>query len=286
MKLAQRFRGRRNQDKVDLRWYTIPAARTAEHPGLIAKLIDQEIDGMMIQGVFTVDEVDRVLSRGDDLRGGAIVQTFGATLGMPLNMIGDVSQDRTPYLDDTARCRKIYREAFGFDPHERIAEVIGPMTGRYDVAVPEEDGRGYNPGNLRWYDPGKGGLKAHAGNEFVGLVADGAMTHLLTTTKIVDHMSYFVVLQPPSEGGALSVYDLLWRDHDDHETRWESAVRDDSFFDSQPCLKVTPGPGDMILFGGGWRWHRVDPIEGDVTRVTYGGFMGTALDGDELHVWS
>ena len=286
MKLAQRLRGRRGSGKANLRWSTIPAAETHQYAGLVPKLIAQEVDGMTITGVFSPEEVQRVLARSDELRSTASVQTFGAMLPMPLNMIGDVSPDRTPYLDETDRAQPIYVDAFGFDPHQRVAEVIGPMLGDYRVCPASEGGRPYNPGNLRWYDPGKGGLKAHAGNEFVPLVAEGAMSHLLTTTKVVNHMSYFVVLKRPESGGTLSVFDLLWRDHNNHETGWDSANRDDSFFDTVPCLRNDPGPGDMILFGGGWRWHRVDPVQGSTPRITYGGFMSEAVTGDELHMFS
>jgi hypothetical protein len=177
-------------------------------------------------------------------------------------------------------------DAFGFDPHRRLVDVIGPMAGDRTIVPVQEAGRFYNPGNVRWYDPGKGGLRAHAGNEFIPLIEDGAMSHLLTTTKVFDHMSYFVVLQRPEQGGTLSVYDLLWRDHNDHATPWDSATRDDSFFDTETCMKIDAGPGDLVLFGGGWRWHRIDPVQGNIPRITYGGFMCESVGGTELHMYS
>jgi hypothetical protein len=270
---------------VQLRWFDIPADRTAEHPGLIPRLVAKEFDGMTITGVFSEDELRRTVPALDAMRGVATPQVFGSMLGMPLNMIGDESQDLTPFLDDTDRCQPLYREAFGFDPAERLRSVLSPMAGDLRLDPPTEQGRPYNFANVRWYDPGSGGLKAHAGNEFIQIAAKGAMSHLLAQTRVWDHISWFVVLQPPEAGGQLSVYDLLWADYHDHETAWSDATRDDSFFDTVACMQPNLGAGDMVMFGGGWRWHRVDQVRGTIPRMTYGGFASPALAGEVLNVW-
>ena len=123
------------------------------------------------------------------------------------------------------------------------------------------------------------------GNEFRRDLAEHGMKHLLTTTSVKDHLSYFIVLQQPDEGGELSVYDLKW-DEDDASNDDRVDMRDDSRFDDMPALKLDPGPGDLILFGGGWRWHRVEPLTGKVPRVTYGGFCARSHDGREIHWWA
>jgi hypothetical protein len=45
-------------------------------------------------------------------------------------------------------------------------------------------------------------------------------------------------------------------------------------------------PGDMILFTGGRIWHRVEPVEGESERVTIGGFVALAQDGERVYFWS
>ena len=240
----------------DLRWLTMDAADTHRHPGLINDLIAKETDGVTVRGVFDRASIDSALELFTSLTTEWSPQVFGSMLGMPLNQVGSMSQDRTPHLDDTERCRQIYARGFGFDPHERLVEVLNPMQRGLEISVPMEGDRPYNPGNIRRYDPGLGGLRAHAGNEFIDLVRDGAMSHLLRTTCVVDHLSYFVVLQPSVIGGRLSVFDLLWDEHVHEDDEWAGS-RDDAWFDDIPALQLSPGPGDLILFGGGWRWHRV-----------------------------
>jgi hypothetical protein len=63
-------------------------------------------------------------------------------------------------------------------------------------------------------------------------------------------------------------------------------LRDDSRFDNMPALHLDPAPGDLIIFGGGWRWHRVEPLTGTRARVTYGGFCAPSIDGDRLDFWA
>ena len=269
---------------VDLRWRTIAASESDGHPRAVDDLIAQRIDGMTITGILTADEIQAALPRLESYRREATDEVFGAMLGMPLTQVED-GTDRGPHLDDTEKCRALYGEAFGFDPHERIASVLRPMANGREPRPPLEANRPYNPGNVRWYDPGLGGLRAHVGNEFRLAHEEGAMSHLIATTDIHNHLSYFVVLQPPEQGGALSVFDLLWDSYQpDGREQWY--LEDDSDFDEQPAMQHHPGPGDMILFGGGWRWHRIDPIGGNVPRITYGGFLAPSTDGDALHLWS
>jgi hypothetical protein len=272
---------------ADLQWLEIAASASPAHPTAIADIFARRLDGITISGVFSQAEVEgavAVLAQHRDERTEAM---FGSMLGMPLAELPNVSddvEDRTVYLDGTARCRRIYHSAFGIDPHDRLADVIAPMAGGLRVEPPSEKGRDYNPGNVRWFEAGSRGLPAHAGNEFQ-LQRDGTTSHLRATTSIRDHLSYFVVLQAPEQGGALSVYDRLYDSFTPEQAQWREAGRDDADFDGIPARKIAPGPGTMVIFGGGWRWHRVDPIAGTQARITYGGFAGPSTDGRSLHFW-
>jgi hypothetical protein len=263
----------------------IDAVECASHRGEVERILSQQTDGMTIAGIMSPEEIEAGLANLEPYFADRIGFVFGFMLGMPLNLIGDESRDLEPFFEDTEKCRQIYATAFGFDLHERIVERITPLFPSVPLVPPAEDGRQYNPGNLRWWEPGRGGLPAHAGNEFVHQVGKGAMAHLLSVTDVIDHLSYFLVLQRPSQGGALSVYHLLQRDYATHDTGWADAGRDDHWFDHQPCTVIDPPPGSMVLFGGGWRWHRVDPIFGDSPRITYGGFAAPSHDRSEFHFW-
>lgn len=268
------------EDRLELRWAVVDAAETAQYPDLMTQIHHREFDGITVTGVFTPEECAAAVGRMADVEW--MDHFFGGLVGPPLGMY---DADRSDYFAQSDVARGTYRELFGFDPHERLAQVIAPLAGGRPLVPPVEDGHEYNPGQLRRWKVRHGGLKAHVGNEFRRDKFDTAMNYLVDTTEVADHLSYFVVVQPPDEGGALSVYDVLWED-DAAETYEPVPLRDDSHFDDLPCLRVAPGAGDLVLFGGGWRWHRVDELTGSVERITYGGFCAPAADDSEIHFWA
>lgn len=270
----------------ELTWLTLDATDTPDHPDAVDDMFSQRLDGMTVTGAFPEAACARAAAELTAWKGEATETMFGSMLVMALadleRLTGD-PHDRTPYLDQTERGRTLYREAFGFDPHERLREVVEPMAGGRPVLAPVECGRAYNPGNFRWFEPGGGGLPAHVGNEFE--IHSGATgEHLRTLADTTNHLSYFVVVQAPDEGGALSVFDLL------HGTelpvaKWTDVGRDDRALDGHVALKVKPRAGDLLLFGGGWRWHRVEPVVGSRARMTYGGFASPSRDGKTVYFW-
>ena len=281
---SSRFtRGEARAAKDFLRWEAMAAVDTPNHAGLIDRLLDRESDGATISGVFTEHEAAAAVER---LGAAPLLHfPFGSLLGISLGMIDSEEPDRSRYLDDAQSSRAVCEEAFGFDPHDRVASVMAPLApGRSLVAV-EENGRSYKAGHVRWWKPGGGGLPAHVGNEFHTNREDTDLAHLATVARVEDHLSYFVVLQPPQGGGALSVYDQLW-DEDRERGAWGFAERDDHDFDDVLARQFSPRAGDLVLFGGGWRWHRVDPVTGDTHRITYGGFCAPSLDGDAILFWA
>lgn len=265
-------------------WRTVAASDTDQHPELVNRLLDRSIDGVTVTGVFTPDECATAIEALRREQWGEIF--WGEYIGLALGMLTPDDVDRSRYYDDAAEAQRVKLATFGFDPHERLADVLRPAWSGGPIVAPAEDGRPYNPGQVRYWAPDQGGLRAHVGNEFRRALATYAMKHLITTTSVTDHLSYFIVMQRASVGGQLSVYDLTWEE-DAAEEFENLPVRDDSIFDDHPGrLIVDAGPGDLVLFGGGWRWHRVEPPSGEVPRITYGGFCAPSVDDNELHFWA
>lgn len=268
-----------------LAWLELTAADTRDHPDAIADLFTRRLDGMTVAGAFPEVACRHAATTLAAWKGEATETMFGSMLVMALADLERLTgnpHERGPYLDQTQRCRTHYREAFGFDPHERLREVVEPMSGG-PVIAPEEAGRAYNPGNVRWFEPGGGGLPAHVGNEFE-IHSAAAGEHLRTVADTTDHLSYFVIVQAPEEGGELSVFDLL---HGSAVAAppWTDVGRDDHALDGHVALAVPPRVGDLVLFGGGWRWHRVEPVFGATARITYGGFASRSRDGHAVYFW-
>lgn len=279
------FRRRQVSASTAVDWRTVAASELAAQPHLLTEMRRGAFDGLTVEGVFPADACRAACERLEGHLDLGTPVVFGVTVGRPL-LQGGMSPDTSAHRADAARCAPIYRELFGFDPYERLGEVLAPALDGRPWSVPTEDGEPYNPGNIRYMTPGGGGLAAHAGNEFLVTNAPGSARHLLATTDAIDHMSYFVMMQPPERGGELSVYEKLW---DDPRERGEDAaipLLNDHEFDDLACIRVTPGPGDLIIFNAGRRWHRVEKVEGTLARITYGGFVAPSTDGAALHAWA
>ena len=196
---------------AELRWIDMHASETADHPGVVDAIQARRLDGVTIEGVLTEEEAAAAVRGLDDVADLRRPAMFGSMLGMPLAELpaapGGVA-DRAPYLDDAATCRAICREAFGFDVHQRVAAALTPLAGGRRIDHPWDGDRPYSAGNVRWYAPGSGGLPGPRRQRVPRSQTDGSTAHLRTTTRIRDHFSWFVVLQPPETGGALSVFDL------------------------------------------------------------------------------
>lgn len=284
-----RRRARRGAGRTrpDIEWYDFGVDEAHQHPTLVLDILAQDVDGATVRGVFRPEEVDRALARLSDHRAHETPVVFGTVLGRPLMQSG-MSRDRTEHLDDAERHRPVYLELFGIDPHERLADVFAVLSGGMEFCAPLEDGRPYNPGQIRIMEPGGGGLPAHAGNEFLVSNREGSASHLWETTDALDHLSYFVMMQPPDEGGELSVYDKLWDeptgDGGGYGTVPLTHEADD--FDEIERIVVAPDPGDLIVFRGGRRWHRVEKVFGSKARITYGGFAAPSREHDALNCWA
>ena len=266
-------------------WYDL-TADAARRSRLVLDIMRERVDGMTVRGVFRTDEVERAVRALPEHRAHETDVVFGTVLARPLMQSG-MSRDRTAHLDDADRFHEEFVAMFGFDPHARLAELFGPMSGGRPLTAPVELGRRYSPGQIRIMEPDGGGLAAHAGNEFLISNREGSADHLWQTTDALDHMSYFVVLQRPDEGGELSVYDRLWVDpRSADEDHGIPLTHDPSEFDHLPHLTIDPDPGDLVVFRGGRRWHRVEPIHGSRPRLTYGGFAAPSRDGREIHCWA
>ena len=50
--------------------------------------------------------------------------------------------------------------------------------------------------------------------------------------------------------------------------------------------RLSPAPGELLLFDGSRLRHRVAEVEGDVPRITLGGFAAATADGEGWFAWS
>lgn len=268
-------------------WIEIRPTEVPDRPRTIDEIFARSVDGVTVASVFSPAECARAVEVFESRRATAIPALFGRMLGLPLAELAvrvPDPNDRSRYFEDAEANYHGLVDAFGFDPGERVAGTLEALSGGRRVSTPSEAGRNYATGNLRWFESGVGGLPAHVDNEFEAYT-DGSMSHLESLARIDGHLSWFVVLQAPTSGGCLSVYDQLYREHVPAQPVWNERGRDDTDFDLLPAQRISPSVGSMVVFGGGWRWHRIDDVGPGSDRITFGGFAADGRDGRDLFVW-
>lgn len=255
---------------------------------VIDDVTQRSLAGVTVRGVFAQDECRRGVEALDGANAPSNEAMFGSMVGMPLAELARLPAEERHigrYLDTVDLQRSHLGGAFGFDLGLRVTAALRnlvPTT--WTVQSPVEAGRSYAVGNLRRYEPGGPGLPAHVGSEFL-MHDDGSLDHLRSLARTRDHFSWFVIVQEPAEGGQLEVFDASRETYQPEATQWGPTGREDREFDSLPSTLISPDAGSLVLFGGGWHWHRVRPILGDRARMTYGGFAALGHEAQRLYVW-
>ena len=159
-----------------------------------------------------------------------------------------------------ALCRELFAPAPPF--FERALEALSGLAG-VPGALPAA-GRPYGWGTFRHVPPGSG-LDLHC----EGLYADiEALAPIATVAALEETFSLFMPIAAPERGGVLEIF---------------GCERPGG--DEPPALRLEPIVGQLVVFAGGPRYHRVTPVEGDRARSTVGAFAAFARDGTRIYAW-
>lgn len=260
----------------------------SEHPDLIKNIVRRKIDGVIVENVFSQEEIAAAIARIESWETNVIDPNgFGKVYGKTLTGSND---DLVYYFSETEDFTANLARIFGAPFEKRVESIFKQMAGDRRVAVPTYEGRGhYKPATIRFIEPGKDGMRAHIGNEFITGLPQCA--HISEQVQLLDQLSYFVLLQTPDSGGELILYDLLWKNTPPHMIVNKAFVRiaDERLAELERSYAkeaLDLRAGDMLIFHGGRIWHRVSAVKGERPRITVGGFAAFSNDDSSLFYWS
>ncbi|HYF44670.1 MAG TPA: 2OG-Fe(II) oxygenase [Acidimicrobiales bacterium] len=281
--LLDRLRGRRSRPDDRRRiWPDVDAEDLDGHADAIEAIYEGRLDGMTIKGVFTPSEARAVVERLEQHRSSFVdhgsVEMFGTAI------VGS-EDDRADYHRDAPGMNPKLEALFDGRFRSRIEEVLGRVGGGRPVDVPQDGAdRPYVPATVRVLPSGRGVIHGHTANEFCNVWP--AYAHLRDIARMWNSLSYFIVAQPPEDGGELVLYDLDWDDTPEAILALPMGPERDALLERSASQGISPKAGDMVLFTGGRIWHRVAPVRGTVPRVTVGGFVALSAEGDRIYYWS
>lgn len=261
--------------KNDL-WVTVESKFIDKYLDGVNQIYKGEIDGMLIKQVFTKEEMFRAKHQLENSKNLRNHVKYGETFGTVL--VEKVS-NRVKYFQDVAVYRSELNKIFASGYEARIKALLRKISGERKVEIASENNQTYAPAQIRFMEPNKGGLIIHKGSQNLH---NPPFAYLREITRIFEHLSYFLIIDKPEEGGELIVYDLP---PEEAKKDVDDLIQNSAF---EKCEKryISPDIGDMVLFHGGTIWHKVADIKGKKSRISIGGFVALSKDDQKIFYWS
>lgn len=298
-KLLNIGKSKKNQDVLfDFRETDV--AGLANYINGIDDMYERRIDGFLIRGVLTEQEVNTILenhfktfSKNKKVINGGL-SIYPEPFAQIHQSFGESKDMLQTYFLSSLKFWRGFEEDFGVDFENKLQTILGKMVKGRSIEPPlgiDEIGI-YPPASFRVLNPAeKGFLNVHCGNYFHKEFSQ-FYSHIEKSMNVKDQLSYFVMLQDSEIGGELILYDIDWSEA---EIRLDGGriikTKKGKLLELENPVKVkrqivAPKPGDMIVFAGGQIWHKVQAVGGSKERITLGGFLSLSHDGKSLFTWT
>jgi hypothetical protein len=263
----------------------IYAEQAQQSPDTFEQLRTGNIQGALVDGVFTEAEVDALVDRFQKHSPPFPKSWFPTRFnsffyGQNLNLA-------EPDLQDYFLQAKIFDKqlkmlaAEGLDLVGRISAVLSALdnNGEFIAAPGPGSDDNYMFATIRGHLPG-GYIPPHSENEYP---RRRSYTHLRSIADAHIY-SYILAFTLAESGGELEIFD---------SARTIAMNRDDSIKQSEDELDLSQcasarfriPPGSMFLFDSGRYVHQLRTIEGARTRWTISSFMAKSLSADSMLCW-
>lgn len=263
---------------------------------LLRQIKDGEITGVIVKNFFSSEQVATLRNhylQNDLVRAQLPLNqgvTYPTVFAHVQKLTGNTEPGITNYFLDCEQYCNTFEKEFGVNAPAMIQEAFEATSGGRKVSVPKgvTDKGLYPFCTFRDLNPGTGEMTLHCGLYFYYMFPE-FYKHLHSIVGDDNQLSFFSLLEKPEAGGELTIFDV---------TRAEAVKKiDDQQLESKQgeilhieknvesiALKIEEG--DLLIFDGGTIWHRVELVQGNKHRITFGGFMGFTKDGNEIYYWS
>lgn len=268
-------------------------------PDGIRNIHDRKLDGFLIRGALSPEEVQTLLDGLHSLPEEEIIKVnegismFPETFAQYAGKTKDSDDTNEAYFKASEAYQKSFAERLGFDFEAKVHEILGKLSGGRPMRpTPGLSGSGsFIPFNFRMLPAGPGELKSHCFNFFLNEFPQ-FFGKLAKKAKVENQLSFFVTLQPAESGGELTLFDAYWKDVEIRLPGGKQLQgKDGKIYDltnPKKCYQkvLIPQAGDMILFCGSQIWHQVNIVKGTRPRITLGSFLSLSHDDSEIYYWT
>lgn len=273
-----------------LSMYELDAAELTATPKILADLFEARHTGVVVRGA-----VPQAQALADRINDAGLADLWASpNQGMPGGELKVIGEAATPtftkmqgpsveqYGDAAHRHAATMARVFGeLEPTARINQLFSGLHGgrpaapaQFDAEVP------WSPYTVRALGPGQQIYSHHDLHYWLAVYK--RLPDDLDRTSL---LSWFVTVQAPEGGGALTVYGLWGSDPNPPmlPTRFlDTQALEERFGKHAFDLRA----GDLVIFDSGRHVHRVTPVSGSRPRLTLGGFMTLSKDRGHAAYWS
>ena len=202
----------------------------------------------------------------------------------------DVALERS-FFYSSAQFNTNFASKFNIDIYAKLKAVLNAITNcpEYEYVPHYTHGGEFPFCTIRELFPGTGEMTVHCEKALFSFA--NTFYNNITPTMDIDYQwSFFVVLEAPESGGALTVFDFDNNEVVQKIDDEKFLMRDGSIFTIDPhserAVQVMPKKGSLVIFNGGNYWHRIERIAGNNSRITLGGFVCHDNNSNKGYIWS
>ena len=254
----------------------------AQHSGQLNNLWTDQLDGIIIRQVISPSVLSTFLTLLSDPITNLPRTSYywGQVYGRVLTSQLD---DLDEYYSDAAAYNINLPAIWGDDNNtwpEFFSEMLQLLHGR-NADVPQfTNEKCCTSSTIRIIADGSE-LTTHCGNQFA--YKSSKFDDLKKISLLDNQVSYFLLLQEPSEGGELTIFDAKWSNRSQYSNQSSDLFHT---IESRGSIQLDLRAGDLLIFQGGQFYHRVERAQGPIPRITLGGFITPSIDKQNLYFWS
>ena len=273
----------------------IEVAELDQYPDGIKNMQNREIDGFIIKGALSIDEVKTIDAAARTLPSSQLEvhqHSKGFVYPRPFSNLGVEVKESSLFFGGLDKARQGLPGVLGVDIEKRLFDLLGKMSGGRSVSArsPLKDEGRCMPFSVRYLWPETGVLEVHCGNLFHG--SHSAFYDHIKDVNAYDQLSFIFMIQP-SESSDLILFDKEWVQGQYKKDFGQKFNFTDENGEDVDCsengidrMTIRLEPGDFLTFTGGPIWHLVDEVKGEKGRITLGGFIGFSSNDEQVYCWS
>jgi hypothetical protein len=282
--------------KNKFNFLTISKTDFLSRKDLLRQIKDGEVSGVIVKEFFSKPEVETLVNSylSNDLKRSQLPLNQGVTYPTVFAHVqketGNTEPGISNYFLACEHYKADFKNRFGVDAPHYIQSAFEATSGGRPVRLPAGvTAKGIYPfSTFRELNPGTGEMTLHCGLYFYYMFPE-FYKHLHSIVADNNQLSFFSLLRKPQFGGELTIFDITRKDavKKIDDLQLESLTGEVLHIEQNvENFKLKIEEGDFLIFDGGTIWHRVELVQGETHRITFGGFLGFTNDNQEIYYWS